>query len=228
MIMLALTVLTVIGCSVVFVSPSLLPFGGDKVEPVPIALLSTPTTRPTIPVTDTPVPPPPTWTPQPSPTEPPTNTPRPTVPTRTPRPTIALTLPPTVTSTPTATRYPYPFKLSEDGVVFQPYFFSSTCAWLGIAGEVVDQQGEPVNGISVVLNGGGFQNVVTQSGSRPDYAPSGWEHFLDGQVKEGVFTIQLWHNGQPVSESVEVRTKKDCRANLAYLVFQIVWEGYVP
>jgi hypothetical protein len=108
------------------------------------------------------------------------------------------------------------------------YFFSSTCDWLGIAGEVLDQEGEPVTGISVVLNGGGLNNVVTSSGSRTDYAPSGWEHFLDSQPKEGIFTIQLWHKGQPVSELVEVRTRRDCRANLAYLVFEIAWDGYVP
>lgn len=226
-ITLALTVLTCIGCIVVFASPSLLPFSA-KAEPVPIALLSTPTTKPTIPVTDTPVPPPATWTPEPSPTQPPTNTPKPPPPTRTPRPTILLTLAPTVTSTPTPTRHPYPFKLSDAGVTYMQYFFSSTCAWLGIAGEVQDPEGEPVNGISVVLNGGGLQNVVTTSGSRTDYAPSGWEHFLDAQVKEGDFTIQLWHNGQPVSELVQVHTKKDCRANLVYLVFEQVREEFVP
>jgi hypothetical protein len=115
----------------------------------------------------------------------------------------------------------------DDGVAYQKYFFSADCAWLGIAGEVLDQEGEPVLGISVVLNGGGFQNQVTASGNRPDYAPSGWEHFLDVQPKDGDFTIQLWHQGQPVSELVDVRTSKDCRRNLAYLIFEIAWEGYV-
>ena len=107
------------------------------------------------------------------------------------------------------------------------YPFSSQCDWLGIAGEVLDQESEPITGIAVVLNGGGLQNVVTQSGQAPDYAPSGWEHFLDSKVKEGDFTIQLWHQGQPVSEVVNVRTRRDCRANLAYLVFEVAWEDYV-
>jgi hypothetical protein len=116
----------------------------------------------------------------------------------------------------------------DEGIRYERYPFSSECNWLGIAGEVLDQEGEPITGISVVLNGGGLENIVTQSGQAPDYAPSGWEHFVDSQIKEGIFLIQLWHQGQPVSEQVEVRTKRDCRANLAYLVFEVAWEGYVP
>jgi hypothetical protein len=221
---LALTVLVLIFYTVLFVSPSF-SLLGSKEEPTSVALLFTPTPRPTVAITDTPVP---SWTPKPTLTTQPTNTPRPRSPTRTPRPTVVFTLPPTPTGTPTATRHPYPFKLSDDGVQFMRYFFGSECNWLGIAGEVRDQEGEPVTGISVVLNGGGLQNIVTTSGNRPDYAPSGWEHFLDNKVKEGDFTIQLWHQGQPVSEIVDIRTRADCRANLVYLVFEIAWEGYTP
>jgi hypothetical protein len=226
-VVLGLTVLVLIYYMVVFVSPSLSPLGAGA-EPTPVAVLFTPTTRPTIPVTDTPVPPPPTWTLRPTRTAVPTNTPRPPRPTNTPRPTVVFTLPPTETGTPTATRHPYPFRLSDDGVTFTSYYFSSSCDWLGIAGEVVDQEGEPITDIAVVLNGGGFQNQVTYSGQASAYAPSGWEHFLDVRVKEGIFLIQLWNRGEPVSEQVEVRTRADCRANLVYLVFEKVWEEYVP
>lgn len=228
---LGLTVLVLIYYTVVFISPSLSPFG-PKPVPTAVALMSTPTPKPTIPITDTPVPPPPTWTPRPTRTPPPTNTPRPPRPTNTPRPTVFFTPIPSPTGTPTPTRHPFPFKLVDEGVQFMRYPFSSDCNWLGIAGEVVDQNGEPVNGIAVVLNGGGLSNVVTTSGSRPDYAPSGWEHFLDSKVKAGDFTIQLYkvegNTSFPVSEVVQVRTRQDCRANLAYLVFQVVWEEYVP
>jgi murein DD-endopeptidase MepM/ murein hydrolase activator NlpD len=79
-----------------------------------------------------------------------------------------------------------------------------------------------------VLNGGGFQNVVTMSGSRPDYAPSGWEHFISDEVKEDEFTVQLWRAGQPASEPVLVRTRADCQENLAYLVFEEVGQDDVP
>lgn len=225
-VVLGLTVLILIYYIVIFIRPELAPFGAvEGPTPTPVAMLFTPTPKPTIPVTDTPVP---SWTPQPSPTRRPTDTPKPPTPTRTPRPTVRFTLEPTETETPTATIHPYPFKLSEEGIQYMRYFFGSTCDWLGIAGEVVDQEGEPVNDIAIVLNGGGLQNVVQYSGSRPDYAPSGWEHFLDNKVKEGTFTVQLYNQGQPVSELVEVRTRRDCRSNLVYLVFEQVWEDYTP
>jgi len=227
MITLGLTVLVSIYYIAAFFSPELAPFGA-KSEPTLVTLLNTPTPKPTIAVTDTPIP---SWTPQPSPTLRPTATPKPSMPTRTPRPTVIFTLPPTPTETlgpPTATTHPYPFRLSDEGVTYTRYFFSSECNWLGIAGEVIDQEGNPITGISVVVNGGGLNNVVTTSGNAPDYAPSGWEHFLDSQPKAGDFTIQLWHQGQPVSELVEVQTSQDCRRNLAYLIFQVAWEGYTP
>jgi hypothetical protein len=222
---LGLAVLVAIFYTVVFIAPSLSPFGAQ--EPTRVALLSTPTPKPTIEASPTPIVAPATWTPSPTPTRPtPTNSRTPT-PTKTPSPTIFFTLTPTETGTPTPTRHPWPFKLSDDGVQYMRYPFSSQCDWLGIAGEVVDQEGEPITGIAVVLNGGGLQNVVTQSGQAPDYAPSGWEHFLDNKVKEGDFTIQLWNQGQPISEVVNVHTRRDCRANLAYLVFEVAWDDYV-
>jgi hypothetical protein len=44
----------------------------------------------------------------------------------------------------------------------------------------------------------------------------------------GDFTIQLWDDGRPVSELVQVQTRADCRANLAYLVFEVAWDNYIP
>jgi len=224
--MLALAVLAIIFLSVVFISPSLVPFG-VKDEPTRVALLNTPTPKPTIAVTVTA---PPTWTPEPTRTPLPTPTAPPPRASRTPRPTVFFTPRPTETFTPEPTVHPYPFKLVDEGVVYQRYPFSSSCDWLGIAGEVVDKEGNPVTGIPVVLNGGGLQNIVTNSGSRTDYAPSGWEHFLDSQLKVGDFTIQLYrvinNQARPISEVVRIQTRKDCRANLAYVVFELAWEDY--
>jgi hypothetical protein len=224
-LVLALTVLVIIYYTVVLIVPSFAPFGSSSEETL-IALLDTPTPRPTLDVTRTPVAPPPTWTLQPTRTPEATPTMRPARPTRTPKPTVFFTPIPSETPTPSATIHPWPFKLIDDGITYMRYPFSSECNWLGIAGEVWDQEGEHIPGIAVVLNGGGLQNIVTQSGQAPDYAESGWEHFVDSVIKEGTFEIQLWHQGQPVSEKVVVQTKRDCRSNLAYLIFQIAWENY--
>jgi hypothetical protein len=230
-LMLALTVLVFICYIVAFAAPALTPFGPQPTATIVVAMF-TPTPKPTaIPPTATPEP---TWTPGATPTRAPSTTPRPTRPTNTPRPTIFFTPIPSSTGSPTPTTHPYPFKLSDDGVQFQAYPFTTGCNWLGMAGEVLDQNGEPITGIAVVLNGGGLQNIVTQSGSQTAFGPSGWEHFVDNKVKEGIFTIQLWHKkyassteNEPVSELVEVRTRKDCRANMAYLVFEVAWDDYV-
>lgn len=204
---------------------------GAKPEATPVVLMFTPTPKPTsVPSTDTPVP---TWTPEPTRTPAPTDTPVELPPTKTERPTIFFTPIPSKTGTPTATRHPFPFKLSDDGIVYETYPFSSGCDWLGIAGEVHDQEGNPIPGIAVVLNGGGLQNVVTLSGDKPQFGESGWEHFLDNKVKEGIFEIQLWNKmwassteNEPVSEKVSARTRADCRANMIYLVFEIAWDDY--
>ena len=110
--------------------------------------------------------------------------------------------------------------LVEDGVIYTQHPSWEGCNWLGIAGEVWDRDGEPITGIAVVLNGGGRENNISFSGQAPDYGPSGWEHFLDNKVKAGVFQVQLWREGEPISEAVTVHTRRECRANLAYVIFQ--------
>jgi hypothetical protein len=135
---------------------------------------------------------------------------------------------PTVGSPP-PTRSNYPFALQNNELLYTQYFFSSECNWLGIAGLVLDKEGNPVVGLPVVLNGGGLQNHVTYSGNAPAYGESGWEHFLDNKVKEGDFTIQLYNNEpEPISDQIQVRTRQDCRGNLIMIVFEQNWDEYVP
>jgi hypothetical protein len=94
---------------------------------------------------------------------------------------------------------------------------------------VFDKEGNPVVGLPVVLNGGGFQNHVTYSGNAPAYGESGWEHFLDSRVKEGDFIIQLYNNKpEPISDQIQVHTRQDCRANLIMIIFEQNWDEYVP
>jgi len=102
------------------------------------------------------------------------------------------------------------------------------CSWLGIAGQVLDRSGNPLKGIAVVLNGGGFENYVTYSGSAPAYGEAGGEHYLDNHIKEGRFTIQLYNRGQPVSDPIVINTRVDCRANLIMANFILNWPDYVP
>ena len=232
LVTLGLTVLVSVCYLAALISPSLL--GGllpsEKPTPTQAMVLSLPSATATTVATNTPEP---SWTPRPTRTPMPTETPRnsPT-PSRIPGPTP--TFPPTWTPVPTPgtpppTRSNYPFALKDNEIIYRQYFFSSECDWLGIAGEVLDKEGNPIPGLPVVLNGGGLQNIITYSGYAPDYGESGWEHFLDNKVKEGDFIVQLYNNqGQPVSDQIQVRTRADCRGNLIMVIFELNWDEYVP
>jgi hypothetical protein len=232
LITLGLTVLISLCYLVAFLSPSLLSgfLPAEKPTPTSAVAVALPEVKPTLTPTDTSVP---TWTPLP------TRTPRPSptsgdTPTASHTPGPSPTFPPTWTPSPTLgtpppTRSNYPFALRDNEIIYTQYFFSSECNWLGIAGLVVDKDDNPIVGLPVVLNGGGFQNHVTYSGNAPAYGESGWEHFLDNKVKGGDFTIQLYDNEpKPISDQIQVRTRADCRGNLIMIIFEKNWDEYVP
>ena len=231
---LVLTALVSLCYLAIFVQPALLEGLLPNSGPVPTLaqVRSLPTPTPTHIPTDTPVA---SWTPLPTRTPWPTTVPN--TPTSSPTPGPSPTFLPTWTpqgaendpDRPLPTRSNYPFALQNNEIVYTQYFFSSECNWLGIAGQVLDKSGNHIVGLPVVLNGGGFQNVVTYSGDAPAYGQSGWEHFIDNQVKEGDFSIQLYDNqGQPISDQVQVHTRADCRTNLTVLIFELNWDEYVP
>jgi hypothetical protein len=215
-----------------FFSPSLLEglLPVDQPTPTLAVALVLPTAEPTLTPTNTAMV---TWTYQPTGSPGPTGTPKgsPTsIATRQATPTFPPTWTPILpTGTLPPTRSNYPFALKDNEIIYTQYFFSSDCNWLGIAGLVLDKQGNPIVGLPVVLNGGGFQNHVTYSGNAPAYGESGWEHFLDNKVKEGDFTIQLYSNEpQPISDQIQVHTRADCRGNLIMIIFELNWDEYVP
>ena len=233
---LALTALVSLCYLVIFIQPALLGsvLPNAKAVPTLAQVLSLPTPTATPLPTDTPVV---SWTPVPTRTPWPTDTPNPPTPSPSPGPSPTFLPTPTPQDVennpepdqPLPTRSNYPFALQNNEIVYTQYFFSETCNWLGIAGQVLDKSGNHILGLPVVLNGGGFQNVVTYSGDAPAYGKSGWEHFIDNQVKEGDFTIQLYDNqGQPISDQVQVHTRADCRTNLIVLIFELNWDEYVP
>lgn len=180
----------------------------------------------------------PTWTPQrPQSTALPTatNTRRPTA-----EPSITVTLPPatntpTITPSPTATntpgppptatvtRAPYPFTSSDTSPMYLQNFANPAgCNWLGIAGEVLDLQGNPVGAgqYRVHVWGSGVDERVDVGGA-PAYGPSGYERSVHNTPAIRDYNIQLeTTNGSPVSEAYPVRTRASCNQNL--LIFNFV------
>lgn len=179
----------------------------------------------------------PTWTPQRPEAVPlvtATNTRRPTAepsitptfppptPTRTPTPTPTDTPTPGPSPTATNTRAAYRFTRDPTSPQYiQNFANNAGCNWLGIAGVVLDTEGNPVSR-------GSYRVHIWESGidARPTvgdalaYGPSGWEQFLFDAPTVRDYNVQLeTASGTAVSEVYSVRTRASCNQNLLLFDF---------
>lgn len=218
-VMLLMTLCVAAAVVSIFVNPhsSLNPFPPPP-TPAPLQLPSpTPTPIQILP---------PTWTPVPSNTPPPTATPEPS-------PTFTSTIPatPTETGTPTA----LPSEMVRYGIsAGSPKATSSTtfhpeegCKWMGIGGQVLDENGTPVPVGSVLLLVNGFlgETYIDQAGlagTAPQYGPAGYEIVL-GDVPYGTqasLWIQLFDaQGNPLTDRIFFDTYGTCEQNLILMNF---------
>ncbi|MEZ4590789.1 MAG: hypothetical protein R3D55_06560 [Chloroflexota bacterium] len=211
-------------------------FAPEEELPTLVAAIELPTDTPT------PTEPPldPTWTPPPvGPSATPlpfstlkpsvTPSPLPTFPTKTPTPTYT----PTATNTPTATplgptatpsptRSAFIFTKTDNSPFYlQNHANNAGCGWLGIAGEVLDLNRNPVafGSYRVHVWGSGIDERVLV-GSAPDYGPSGWEQFVFDTPVMRDYNVQLESpNGTAVSQIYRVQTRPNCDENLLQLNF---------
>lgn len=170
------------------------------------------TWTPTATATATPTPPP-SFTPTTTPTPAPTRTLDPTEEPPTPEPDT-----PTPTITPRVTRSPHPF--SYELRYETPYY---GCAWTGVAGVVVDIDGNHLSGYPVHVWGGGI-DVVVYSGDKQLYGDSGWEQFFNNSpmAASGVFRVQIHAkdgNHAPISQEIVLDYPGYCSSALARIVF---------
>jgi len=190
----------------------------------------TPTEGPLQP-TWTPLAAPPTATSLPGNTRLPTSTPSPvpTLPSRTPTPTHTPTPSNTPTPTPTgptptpsSTRSAFPFTKTDNSPFYlQNYANTAGCNWLGVAGEVLDLNRNPVSPGSYVVHVWGSDiDERLLVGSAPAYSPSGWEQFLFDSPVIRDYNVQLeTPNGTAVSQIYRVQTRSSCNENLLRLDF---------
>jgi hypothetical protein len=195
----------------------------------PLIAQVAPTLKPTITLTPSPTRPP-TWTP--------TSTAGPTHSGPSPTPTATETLGPTRTPIPTRTNTPTPtkpgptfstfkFTQTNDPIQYARDPYSAVCGnWMGVAGQVFDRDGQPLSGMAVVGWGGPIpaeDKRVFISGSSATknqiYGPGAYEIYI-GASGEFDFIIQVYENGQPVSDFIRFRTRQDCRADLISLNLQ--------
>lgn len=160
---------------------------------------------------------PPTWTPSPLPTDVPTSTPRATATqTPTPRPTATGMAQPGATHTLSL----YPFTLQNEAVTYTQNPNEQGCAWMSIAGQVFDLNGEPRKNLPILVTGDDFGDAIAWSGSAPQWGESGYEVFLNSTPYEAEFGVQLLNTtGMPLSEVIVVRTLSSCDHNVAIVNF---------
>lgn len=162
---------------------------------------------------------------------PPTATPPPPAAT-TPEP--SQTPPPTLEPTPTrafpTTPSGKPFAVQAVGPLYTANFANPAlgCAWQGVGGQVLRQDGEAIPGIVVVINGqlGSTKlDLVSLTGNQAAYGPGGYEVVLSNNpitTTKTVF-IQLFDKqGAALSEPYSFNTYATCSKNLAIINFQQV------
>ena len=121
--------------------------------------------------------------------------------------------PPTVTYTPS----PFIFTRSDTSPFYlQNYANNAGCDWMGIAGEVLDINRNPVaaGAFQVHVWGSGIDERPVV-GRAPDYSPSGWEQFLFSSPVVRDYNVQLeTSSGTPVSQVYNVTSRASCSQNL--------------
>jgi len=133
----------------------------------------------------------------------------------------------------------YPFALNSSSPRYLPEFTQpdAGCAWVGVAGQVFDQAGAPVEGV-VVLVKGYFNNQLldlqTLSGLQKAYGESGFEVQIGAQAADthNALTIQLVNSKfEALSGVYALATYNDCQRNLILVNFQAAsdtWKAYMP
>jgi hypothetical protein len=181
----------------------------------------------------------PTWTPvaeEPTPEPTVTNTRRPTLepsaspilPTKTPTPTPTHTPTSTPTETPTGptptaspTLSSFLFTKTDSSPFYLQNFANKAgCNWMGIAGEVLDLNRNPIVGSHRVHVWGSGIDVRLTTGTAPAYSPSGWEQFLFDSPVIRDYNVQLeTTNGTAVSQVYSVQSRASCNQNLVRFDF---------
>lgn len=143
------------------------------------------------------------------------------LPSATPQPTIEPT--PTFTPTPA---YPYDIQLGSPRLLPDLRSAERGCQWMGVAGQVFDADGQPVEGVVVGISGeldGSPVNGVGLSGVATDYGSGGYEILLADRplASNGSLWAQVFNSDwQPLSPAYPIFTSADCAENLVLLNFQ--------
>jgi hypothetical protein len=118
-----------------------------------------------------------------------------------------------------------PFSLQSVSPVYLSNFANpeAGCNWMGIAGQVFDENQLPVDGLVVVIEGLVDGNKIESlgfTGLSAAYGPAGYEVVLGDKSVPGEFWLQLFdQDGNPLSDIYAFETPGGCEQNLGILNF---------
>lgn len=107
-------------------------------------------------------------------------------------------------------------------------FPDAGCSYLGIAGQVFDINGQPVQGLIVEVSGELDGNDVLQlvlTGSSTKLGPGGYEIRLAERAiaSQGTLFVQIYDlGGVPLSQAIAIDTRSECDANQILLNFTAI------
>ena len=148
--------------------------------------------------------------------------------TQTPSPTPTFTASPIIISTATL----LPFKLQSASPVYIKNFNypDKGCNWLGVAGQVFDVDGNPINNLVVVIKGRLGEKAISSAmltglKEANSYGPGGYEIFLNDKVIGSTKSLLIYINdlnGNELTPKIEFDTFADCNKNLIIINFQAI------
>jgi hypothetical protein len=139
---------------------------------------------------------------------------------------------PTLTNSPTLTPTPTPcvnylYSMQQGSPSYMPNIFYPEvgCSWLGVAGQIFDEKGNPAQGVIVEVHGIIPDEQIERlniTGGAPQYGPGGYEIVLADKpiVNNGQYSIRLLDlEGKELSESIVFETTNSCTQNLIIINF---------
>lgn len=101
------------------------------------------------------------------------------------------------------------------------------CNWQGVAGQVFDENGEPINNLVVRVSGVWNGNVISKTSvtgtpAGSPYGPGGYEIVLGNQAVDSntPLALQVFNNDQePLTEPLYIVTNAGCNENLLIVNF---------
>jgi hypothetical protein len=154
------------------------------------------------------------------------------VPTSTPLPTEEAEIVPTEEVTTAVENGDFPVVLHDGSPQYIPvtsFHPDFGCEWMGVAGQVIDVNGAPVQGLIIEVGGSlagetiGEPTILQATGLATAYGEAGFEVKLADEPIESTGSVWIQvldQTGLPISERISFFTFDDCEKNLIIIYFK--------